>query len=310
MPHTRTLKAALNAAAGEDVEAGAAAMARLKFMKRFGGRDAHDVRSYHRMFAKASAEDARAVAEECAALMPRRLLQRRLSAMAPAPEGYFLLRRVFLESFAAFSAACYVLGIGDRHQENYLVDESSGQVVGIDFGHSFGNGPAKLPVPELIPFRFTPQLQQLLSPSDTSALLRLQLGRCLQAYRAEAAGLGDMLELFVREPIVDWCGGMSEGDARAEVDRRIRQARSKLAGRHPVHILVDDLRANAFVRHHKTGAALEAIARGDGSSSLRAAPHLRDKEMLTVQEQVDTLVDLATDPNVLMRQWTGLATWV
>jgi len=31
-----------------------------------------------------------------------------------------------------------VLGIGDRHLSNFMVDLSTGGIVGIDFGHAFG----------------------------------------------------------------------------------------------------------------------------------------------------------------------------
>ena len=34
--------------------------------------------------------------------------------------------------------AQYILGIGDRHLSNTLIDRKTGGVVGIDFGHAFG----------------------------------------------------------------------------------------------------------------------------------------------------------------------------
>jgi DNA-dependent protein kinase catalytic subunit len=55
---------------------------------------------------------------------------------------------------AVFSIASYLLGIGDRHLENFLVDTSDGEVLGIDFGIAFGSG-VSLSVPELMPFRLT-----------------------------------------------------------------------------------------------------------------------------------------------------------
>ena len=33
----------------------------------------------------------------------------------------------------------YILGIGDRHLSNTLLDTTTGGVVGIDFGHAFGS---------------------------------------------------------------------------------------------------------------------------------------------------------------------------
>ena len=68
----------------------------------------------------------------------------------------------------------YVCGIGDRHLENTLLDTRDGSVVGIDFGMAFGMG-TRLSVPELIPFRLTPQFLAVFTPLDTEGLLK----RCM-----------------------------------------------------------------------------------------------------------------------------------
>ncbi|CAF3220178.1 unnamed protein product [Rotaria sp. Silwood2] len=49
----------------------------------------------------------------------------------------------------------YILGIGDRHQSNFLIDTTSGQVIGIDFDSALNAATIHLPVPELIPIRLT-----------------------------------------------------------------------------------------------------------------------------------------------------------
>ena len=46
----------------------------------------------------------------------------------------------------------YVLGIGDRHAHNILIDTVTGEVVPIDFGIVFEQGKV-LPIPETVPFR-------------------------------------------------------------------------------------------------------------------------------------------------------------
>ena len=56
----------------------------------------------------------------------------------------------------------HVLGLGDRHLDNILLDLASGQVVHIDFNLSFDKG-ALLRVPEVVPFRLTQLLQVPLS---------------------------------------------------------------------------------------------------------------------------------------------------
>jgi DNA-dependent protein kinase catalytic subunit len=57
-----------------------------------------------------------------------------------------------------------LLGIGDRHLSNTLVSVKDGQCVGIDFGYAFGVATQFLPVPELMPFRLTPHIINLLQP--------------------------------------------------------------------------------------------------------------------------------------------------
>lgn len=70
------------------------------------------------------------------------------------------MKRRLCISHAALSAVHWVLGIGDRHLNNLMVDQRTGAVVGIDFGHAFGTAVTALAIPELIPFRLTEQLEQ------------------------------------------------------------------------------------------------------------------------------------------------------
>ena len=45
-----------------------------------------------------------------------------------------------------------------------MISQSSGMEIGIDFGYAFGVATQFLPVPELMPFRLTPQILNLLMP--------------------------------------------------------------------------------------------------------------------------------------------------
>ena len=48
---------------------------------------------------------------------------------------------------------------GDRHLKNSLVLKD-GQILGIDFGYALGFATIGLPIPELVPFRMTPQVRE------------------------------------------------------------------------------------------------------------------------------------------------------
>jgi DNA-dependent protein kinase catalytic subunit len=95
------------------------------------------------------------------------------------------LRSEFAKSLAVSSLFGYLLGLGDRHLENLLLDSQTGAVVQIDFGVCFGIGSSLLPVPELIPFRLTPQLQGVLQPLEGAGLLRHYMVQAMTTLRAE-----------------------------------------------------------------------------------------------------------------------------
>ena len=48
----------------------------------------------------------------------------------------------------------YVVGLGDRHAQNILIDKSSSELIHIDLGVAFEQGKT-LRTPEVVPFRLT-----------------------------------------------------------------------------------------------------------------------------------------------------------
>ena len=55
----------------------------------------------------------------------------------------------------------YIIGLGDRHLDNVLVDLSTGEVVHIDYNVCFEKGKG-LRVPEKVPFRMTQNIEHAL----------------------------------------------------------------------------------------------------------------------------------------------------
>lgn len=106
--------------------------------------------------------------------IPHDLMRRCFAKMTTGPEAFHALREAFQRSYGALCATHYLFGIGDRHLENALICQRTGEVVGIDFGFAFGLH-LQLGVPEVVPFRLTNQLQGLMEPVG----MRGQYAQCL-----------------------------------------------------------------------------------------------------------------------------------
>ena len=72
---------------------------------------------------------------------------------------HWLERRVsYTRSLAVNSMVGHILGLGDRHPSNILVERSTGKVINIDFGDCFEIATLRDKFPETVPFRLTRML--------------------------------------------------------------------------------------------------------------------------------------------------------
>jgi DNA-dependent protein kinase catalytic subunit len=62
--------------------------------------------------------------------IPRNLLQKGIETLAASPEAYLFIRNQFARSLATFNISSYIIGIGDRHLDNFLLNQAE-YVMGI-----------------------------------------------------------------------------------------------------------------------------------------------------------------------------------
>lgn len=67
------------------------------------------------------------------------IYRRAFTQLSVSPEAFLTLRGHFASSHACLCICQYILGIGDRHLSNFMVDMETGGMIGIDFGHAFGS---------------------------------------------------------------------------------------------------------------------------------------------------------------------------
>lgn len=79
-------------------------------------------------------------------MMPYGLLRRALERLAKNFDSYLHLKNRFIANYAVTSVASYLLGIGDRHLDNFLIHIPTATTILIDFGYSFGAS-LELPIP-------------------------------------------------------------------------------------------------------------------------------------------------------------------
>ncbi|KAF3207545.1 serine/threonine-protein kinase M1, variant 2 [Orbilia oligospora] len=72
----------------------------------------------------------------------------------PEPESWFAARLSYVRTTAVMSMVGYILGLGDRHGENILYDEVTGETQHVDFNCLFDKG-LTFEKPERVPFRLT-----------------------------------------------------------------------------------------------------------------------------------------------------------
>uniref|UniRef100_A0A8B9LUH8 DNA-dependent protein kinase catalytic subunit n=1 Tax=Astyanax mexicanus TaxID=7994 RepID=A0A8B9LUH8_ASTMX len=251
--------------------------------------------------------------------VPEDLLRRAFVRMSTTPEAFLSLRSHFASSHALLCISQWVLGIGDRHLSNFMINTETGGMIGIDFGHAFGSATQFLPVPELMPFRLTRQFVNLMRPMAESGLIRSVMVHSLRAYRDDPELLLNTMDVFVKEPSLDWKnfavkqlkkgGTWTESVDTQEINwyplQKVNFARRKLEGANPAVITSEELRLG----FEKAAAfkGMLAVARGSEEHNIRA--RLGEKD-LSVEHQVDCLIDQATDANLLGRVWVGWEPWM
>ncbi|KAL1871978.1 hypothetical protein VTK73DRAFT_1808 [Phialemonium thermophilum] len=120
----------------------------------------------------------------------------------PNPSAWFAARLRYTRSCAVMSMVGTILGLGDRHGENVLLEEGNGGVFHVDFNCLFDKG-LTFAQPERVPFRLTHNMVAAMGIYGYEGPFRQCSELTLRILRQQEETLMTILEAFIYDPTLD-----------------------------------------------------------------------------------------------------------
>lgn len=119
-------------------------------------------------------------------------------------ETWLERRTNYTRSLATMSIVGYILGLGDRHPSNIMLQRYTGKIVHIDFGDCFEVAMKREKFPEKVPFRLTRMLVNAMEACGIEGNYRDICDSVMRVCRENKESLLAVLEAFVYDPIITW----------------------------------------------------------------------------------------------------------
>uniref|UniRef100_A0A8C8SCE8 Serine/threonine-protein kinase TOR n=1 Tax=Pelusios castaneus TaxID=367368 RepID=A0A8C8SCE8_9SAUR len=238
---------------------------------------------------------------------------------SPSSEVWFDRRTNYTRSLAVMSMVGYILGLGDRHPSNLMLDRLSGKILHIDFGDCFEVAMTREKFPEKIPFRLTRMLTNAMEVTGLDGNYRITCHTVMEVLREHKDSVMAVLEAFVYDPLLNW----RLMDTNTKGNKRSRTRTDSYSASQSVEML-DNVELGETA-HKKTGTTVpESIHSfiGDGlvkpealnKKAIQIINRVRDKltgrdfshdETLDVPTQVELLIKQATSHENLCQCYIG-----
>ena len=117
-------------------------------------------------------------------------------------ETWLTRRTNYAQSLAVMSVVGYILGLGDRHPNNLMMDRQNGKIIHIDYGDCFEIAKFRKRFPEKIPFRLTRMFVKALGVSEIEGAFRIISEKIMKLLRYNKDSLYTILNSLVYDPLV------------------------------------------------------------------------------------------------------------
>ncbi|CAH1764116.1 6132_t:CDS:10 [Entrophospora sp. SA101] len=248
---------------------------------------------------------------ELVAETPSDLLEKEIWSSCTSSAEWWYKSLSMSRSLAVMSVIGYIIGLGDRHLDNILIDFDAGEVIHIDYNVCFEKG-RKLRIPEMVPFRLTQNIVAALGVTGVDGVFRIACENVLRVMRKNKEMLLILLEAFVYDPLVDWHQGESDNSQSNENDQIAGKRTSSGLG-----IIEEDVEGwdNPF-QQIQSGKNIGAVRNTFAVSVIRRIKSkLEGKDFdsatkMTVSDQVDIIIKQAMDIDNLCVMYEGWTSWI
>ncbi|XP_059177895.1 serine-protein kinase ATM-like [Physella acuta] len=119
------------------------------------------------------------------------------------PSTWFEKRLIYTRSVATTSIVGYILGLGDRHLMNILIDKQTAELVHIDLGIAFDMGHI-LPTPETVPFRLTRDIVDGMGVTGVEGVFRRCCEQTMHVMKTNSESLMTIVQVLLHDPLSHW----------------------------------------------------------------------------------------------------------
>lgn len=256
-------------------------------------------------------------------------LSRVLWLKSKSSESWLDRRTNYTRSLGVMSMVGYILGLGDRHPSNLMLDQITGKIIHIDFGDCFEIAMHREKYPERVPFRLTRMLTFAMEVSNIEGSYRTTCEHVMRLLRQNKESLMAVLEAFIHDPLLTWRLGNREspGEPSFSSERRtsIAAVQNPQEGRRPSVMGAahpNDLserpetsyrprnrtsgqtngNADLFEKEVQNARALQVLARVKEKLTGR---DFKNQTELPIETQVDKLLTEATNLENLCQHYIG-----
>lgn len=118
-------------------------------------------------------------------------------------DDWYTSRQVYTRGVVTTSMVGHILGLGDRHLNNILIDRKTCEPIHIDLGVAFDQGKL-LPVPERVPFRLTRDMVDGLGCTGVEGSFRKGSEHVFRVLRGNSEKIVGILNVLRYDPLYSW----------------------------------------------------------------------------------------------------------